>query len=233
MRIPKLSIIIPCYNEEKTVGTIIQRVLAVPLPGWTAEVIVVNDGSTDGTASVLNNFLSIVKVIHLSQNSGKGSAVKAGLDAAGGDFAVIQDADLECQPEEIPKLLEPLRNFAPAAKVAVMGSRELHEKNPRSLSLSRLGSLLITKLVNILYSSSLTDVLMCYKLFPKAAFGYFDAGGFEAEVLFMARLLREGYRIVEVPVSYSPRKGDAGKKMKYRHGVKTMMRLLIFRIAGF
>lgn len=232
MNIPKLSIIVPCYNEEKTVGTIIQRVLAVPFPGWTVEVIVVNDGSTDDTASVLAEFSSYVKVIHLSQNSGKGSAVKAGLEAAGGNFAVIQDADLECQPEEIPLLLRPLCDSAPDKKIAVMGSRELHEKNPKSFSLSRLGSLSITRLINILYGSSLTDASMCYKLFPKAAFGYFNAGGFEAEHLFVVRLLEAGYHIIEVPVSYTPRDQKSGKKIKYRHGIKIIIRILKYKLIG-
>lgn len=232
MNIPKLSIIIPCYNEEKTVGTIIRRVLAVPFPGWTTEVIVVNDGSTDSTASVLEKFASCIRVIHLLRNSGKGSAVKAGIEAATGDFAVIQDADLECQPEEIPRLLEPFRDSSSRAKIAVMGSRELHIKNSKSLSLSRLGGLSITRLINILYGSSLTDVLMGYKLFPRAAFDYFNPGGFESEVLFIAQLLKESYRIAEVPVLYHPRKGGVGKKMKYRHGFYTIMRLLIFRVTG-
>lgn len=232
MNIPKLSIIVPCYNEEKTVGTIIRRVLAVQFAGWTTEVIVVNDGSTDNTASILDQFSSDVKVVHLSQNSGKGSAVKAGLEAATGDFAVIQDADLECQPEEIPLLLRPLRDSASDKKIAVMGSRELHAQNPKGFSLSRLGSLSITKLINILYSSSLTDASMCYKLFPKAAFDYFSTGGFEAELLFVVRLLEASYTIVEVPVSYHPRDQKGGKKIKYRDGFKIIMRILKHKVMG-
>lgn len=232
MSIPKLSIIVPCYNEEKTVGTIIRRVLAVPFPGWTTEVIVVNDGSTDGTASILDDFASRIRVIHFPKNSGKGSAVKAGMEVATGDFAVIQDADLECMPEEIPLLLRPLYDSAPDKKFAVIGSRELHKKNPKGLSLSRFGSLSITKLINILYGSSLTDASMCYKLFPKAAFGYFNTGGFEAEHLFVVRLLEAGYTIVEVPVSYHPRDQKGGKKIKYRDGIKIIMRILRHKLTG-
>lgn len=232
MNIPKLSIIVPCYNEEKTVGTIIRRVLAIPFPGWTTEVIVVNDGSTDGTASVLDEFSSRVKIIHLAHNSGKGDAVKAGMQAATGDFAIIQDADLECEPEEIPLLLRALHDSTPDQKIAVMGSRELHEKNPKSLSLSRFGSLAITRLINILYGSSLTDASMCYKLFPKTAFDYFRTGGFEAEHLFVVRLLEAGYHIIEVPVSYHPRNQKGGKKIKYRHGIKIIMRILKYKVTG-
>ena len=233
MNTPRLSVIIPVFNEEKTVGVLIRRLLSVPFSGWTTEIIVVNDGSTDGTASVLSGFSPQVRVINIPKNSGKGSAVKEGIKAATGDFAIIQDADLECQPEEIPLLLHVLRNFTPGERIVVMGSRELHKKNPKKLILSRLGALSITKLMNILYGASLTDVLMGYKLFPKAAFGYFNSGGFESEVIFIARLLKEGYRIVEVPVSYNPREVDAGKKMKYRHGFKTIIRLLIFWITGY
>jgi glycosyltransferase involved in cell wall biosynthesis len=232
MKNPRLSIIVPCYNEERTVGAMLERLLGVSFPGWEVESIVVNDGSTDGTAAVLAAFASRIQILTLPENRGKGSAVKAGIEAATGDYAIIQDADLECAPEEIPSLLIPLENLAEGERVAVMGSRELHEGNPRRLILSRFGSLFITRLVNLLYGSSLTDVLMGYKLFPRASFGYFSLGGFESEVLFVARLLWDGYRIVEVPVSYTPRPVTAGKKMKYRHGIMTIWRVLVFRLTG-
>ncbi len=185
----KLSIVIPCYNEEKTVGLVIERLLQIPFHGWEVEIIVVNDGSTDGTAAVLNDFSARVKVLNLAKNSGKGSAVKAGIDAATGDYAIIQDADLECSPEEIPLLLKPLENLLSGEKVVVMGSRELGmQEKEKSKPLSRLGSLSITKLINILYGSSLTDALMGYKLFPRATFNYFTVGRFEAEMIFITRV---------------------------------------------
>lgn len=229
----KLSIIIPCYNEEKTVGLVIERLLKIPFTGLEVEIIVVNDGSTDGTAVVLNDFSSRVKVLNLAKNSGKGSAVKAGLDAATGDYAIIQDADLECTPEEIPLLLKPLENLPRGEKVVVMGSRELgNQDEEKSKPFSRLGSLSITKLINILYGSSLTDALMGYKLFPRATFSYFTVGRFEAEMIFITRVLKEGYTIVEVPVSYNPRAQDAGKKIQYRDGFKIIIRILRFWITG-
>ncbi|MBI2120106.1 MAG: glycosyltransferase [Parcubacteria group bacterium] len=156
--------------------------------------------------------------------------MNAALAVATGDFAIIQDADLECSPEEIPLLLKALKPLDPRAKVAVIGSRETHAKNPKKKTLSRFGSLSITKLINLFYGSALTDASMCYKLFPKSAFGYFDAGGFEAELLFILRLLQNGYRIVEVPVSYIPRSTRNGKKIRYRDGIKILLRIVIFRV---
>lgn len=234
MKPPKLSIIIPCYNEERTVGLVVERLLKISFDGWDAEIIVVNDGSTDGTATVLENFASKVKVINLTKNSGKGSAVKAGIEAATGDYAIIQDADLECTPEEIPSLLVPLTNLASGEKVVVMGSRELHKEEDAGKGefFPRLGSLSITKLINILYGSSLTDALMGYKLFPRATFDYFTVGRFEAEMIFITRVLKEGYKIVEVPVSYNPRAQDAGKKIRYRDGLKIILRILKFWVTG-
>lgn len=231
MQDPKLSIIIPAYNEEKTVGEVLERLLAVPFAGWATEVIVVNDASTDGTLAALKNFSSRVTIINLPKNGGKGSAVNAGLQAAIGDFAIIQDADLECRPEEIPLLLAAL-GHPDSTKTAVIGSRETNDENPKQKSLSRFGSISITKLINFLYGSSLTDASMCYKLFSKATFGYFGTGGFEAELLFILRLLKNGYRIVEVPVSYIPRGTDAGKKIRYRDGIKILLRIIAFRVVG-
>jgi glycosyltransferase involved in cell wall biosynthesis len=227
----KLSIIVPAYNEEKTVGEVLERLLAVPFAGWATEVIVVNDASTDGTLAAIKNFSSRVIIINLPKNGGKGSAVNAGLKVATGDFAIIQDADLECRPEEIPFLLVALGQ-SDSTKTAVIGSRETNDKNPKQKSLSRFGSLLITKLINLFYSSSLTDASMCYKLFPRATFGYFGIGGFEAELLFILRLLKNGYHIIEVPVSYVPRGTNAGKKIRYRDGIKIILRIIRFRITG-
>lgn len=230
MNTHKLSIIVPAYNEEKTVGEIIRRLLVLQIDGWTSEVIVVNDASTDNTRNVLDGFLSGVKAINLPKNGGKGSAIRAGLKEATGDFAVIQDADLECKPEEIPLLIRALGDISLGNKIAVMGSREIHEGNKKVKSLSGMGSRFITFLINFLWGASLTDTLMCYKLFPRETFEYFNAGRFEAEMLFIARLLQNGYKIVEVPVTYNPR--QEGKKIQYSDGIMIILRLIRFRITG-
>jgi len=232
MDLRKLSIIVPAYNEEKTVGTVIERLLKVPFQGWEVEIIAVNDGSSDGTASALESYNTRIKVINMPQNGGKGAAVRAGIDAATGDYAIIQDADLECAPEEIPSLLDALNGVSIGEKVAVMGSRELGMDTHKSEFIPRLGSLSITKLINILYRSSLTDSLMGYKMFPKETFGNFKAGGFESEMLFLCSLLRDGYEVREVAVSYDPRDKEAGKKISYRHGFIIIKRIIGFWIKG-
>jgi glycosyltransferase involved in cell wall biosynthesis len=228
----KISIIVPCYNEEKTVGLVIKRLTELTFPGWTKDIIVVNDGSKDGTAVVLSEFESLVKVINMPKNGGKGTAVKEGIKNATGDYAIIQDADLECKPEEIGLLLNALENIKSEEKIAVMGSRELHKDHHKSNLLSRVGSLSITMMINFLYRSSLTDTLMCYKLFPKSTFAFFNGGGFEAEMLFLTRLLQDGYKVLEVPVSYDPRDKSEGKKINYRHGIKILWKIFTFWVKG-
>lgn len=229
----KLSIIIPTYNEEGTVSDVIKRIQAIHFSGWDVEIIAVNDGSTDGTKDVLNKHTPRITVIHLLKNSGKGSAVKAGLIAASGDYALIQDADLECSPEEIPLLLEALQDVSTSEKVAVMGSRELGVDNHKSKFFAKLGSLSITKMINLLYGSTLTDTLMGYKLFPRATFSHFNGGGFDAEMLFLCLLLQNGYRIIEVPVTYNPRDKEAGKKINYIHGITIIYKIITFWSKGF
>jgi glycosyltransferase involved in cell wall biosynthesis len=232
MNTQRLSIIIPIFNEESTVEAVIERVRAISFEDWGIEIIAVNDGSTDGTKEVLNKYTSDITVIHLLKNSGKGSAVKAGIDASTGDFALIQDADLECQPEEIPLLLKALQDNIVEGKIAVMGSRELLKDNHKSKLFARLGSLSITKFINFLYNASLTDTLMGYKLFPRVTFDHFRAGGFDAEMLFLCYLLEQGYRIVEVPVSYTPRDKKAGKKINHWQGFKILYKIGIFWLKG-
>jgi len=231
MTIPKLSIIIPAFNEEATVGAVIERVLGVPFDGWSVEVVAVNDGSTDGTREILSKYSSDIVVINLPKNCGKGGAVKAGIEVATGDFAIIQDADLECSPEEIPSLLEPLQNIG-EEKIVIMGSRELLKDNNKGKFFSRLGSLSITKFINLLYGVSLTDTLMGYKLFPRATFSHFGGGGFEAEMLFLCFLLQNKYRIIEVSVSYTPRDNESGKKISYKDGLVILYKIGIFWIKG-
>ncbi|MEA2701851.1 MAG: hypothetical protein QOE22_560 [Candidatus Parcubacteria bacterium] len=219
-----LSIVIPCYNERATVRTLLERVLAAKFPeGWEREVIVVDDASTDGTRELLEDIDLPVRVILRSENGGKGTALVDGFKEAKGTHILIQDADLEYDPDDIGTLLAAVDD---SPITVVYGSRNLHP-GPRKGSFTlRAGVWFLTKLVNVLYRVQLTDVNTCYKLFPREAASLFRRGGFEADILFDPALIRAGYRIKEVPISYSARTVAEGKKIKYRDGVHAAFALL-------
>jgi SAM-dependent methyltransferase len=219
----KLSIVIPVYNEEKTIEELLSRVFDVKIPGWTTEVVVVDDASSDKTSLLLKKHGTKIKVVTLGKNSGKGTAVERGLAAATGDYIVIQDADLEYHPREIPSLVLML----PAgSKGVVYGSRNLHHEPREGFIFQRLGVWVITKLINTMYGAKLTDVWTCYKLFPADAKKHFVQGKFEAELIFTAALLRDGYEIVEAPISHAPRGAEEGKKIRYRDGFRAIQLLI-------
>ena len=220
----KLSIVIPCFNESKTIRELLRRVEKAPLPGWQREVIIVDDGSTDGTRDILKEYASSAKIILQEKNGGKGTAVRRGLAEATGDYALIQDADLEYNPNDIHHLLAVIDS---GAADVVYGSRNLHHEKREGFVISRLGVWFITKLINFLYGLSLTDVWTCYKLFPAEAGGEFVAGHFESELLFTAGLVRCGYRFAEVPISHHPRDIAEGKKIRYRDGLHAILVILL------
>lgn len=210
----RISIVVPCYNESKTVKQLVSRLKAVQLPQrWEKEIIVIDDASTDGTSGILRSIEGVTTLFQ-EKNGGKGSAVRAGLRRATGNYVLIQDADLEYDPEEIPLLLSALTHGD-----VVYGSRNLRPRERRGAYVPRLGVWFITKLINLLYGLSLTDVWTCYKLFPAAAKDDFKAGRFESELLFTAALARRGCRFAEIPISYHPREVREGKKIRYRDGI--------------
>lgn len=220
----KLSIIIPCYNEERTVAQLLERVLGVELPPqWQKEIIVVDDASTDGTRDILRGFEPRLMVRYSERNGGKGTAVARGLSEATGDYVLIQDADLEYDPHDIPALLGPID--AGGARV-VYGSRTLRPQQHVRPLLSSSGVWFLTKLVNVLYETKVTDVCTCYKLFPREAGPLFRTGGFESDILITAALARAGYLIVEVPIGYTPRTAAEGKKIRYRDGIRAIVLIL-------
>jgi glycosyltransferase involved in cell wall biosynthesis len=221
----KLSIVIPCFNEKNTIEEILNRVISVSVLPWQKEIIVVNDASTDGTGDILKKFESRVKIIHLMKNEGKGTAVKRGLEEATGDYIIIQDADLEYDPKEIPSLLGGVNN-----NNVVYGSRNLHHIKRKGFYSQRLGVWFITKLINKLYSVKLTDVWTCYKLFPKEAKKYFVLGRFEAELIFTISMAHEGYSFAEKPITHVPRNMKEGKKIRYRDGVRAIQLILAHRL---
>ncbi len=222
-----LSVVMPVYNERATVAEIIRRMRAVDIP-LTLQVIVVDDFSTDGSDKVLAALEdSTVRVIRHPHNQGKGAAIRTGMEAMSGDLMLIQDADLEYDPEDWPRLLDPI--LKGKARV-VYGSRFTGERMNMA-PLHWFGNRLLSLVTNILYSSTLSDMETCYKLFDaevlegiKIVSNRFD---FEPEIT--AKVLRRGYRIYEVPISYAGREADEGKKITWRDGFGAMAALIKFR----
>ena len=223
----KLSIIIPVFNEEKTVEEIIQRVKKVKVKGVHKEVIVVDDGSSDGSAQKIKKIKGI-ESIFLKQNQGKGTAVCAGLEKASGEYVLIQDADLEYDPQDYPKLLEPI--LKERAEV-VYGSRFLGP-HKNMLFWHFLANQCISLLTNILYNSTLSDIEVGYKVFPRKL-GLelsLQARGFDFEPEITAKILKQGIRIFEVPISYYGREYSDGKKITWKDAIVALFTLLKYRI---
>ncbi len=226
-----LSIIIPVYNEESTVGEVIERVLAVDLGSIRKEIIVCDDGSVDGSRAVIEReraaHSDVVQAHSSIINLGKGAAVRFGLKYATGDVILIQDADLELDPSEYVRLLEPI--IKGEAEV-VYGSR-FKNHNENISRTTRWANRFLTELTNVLYGGHLTDMETAYKVFRAEALENirlrqvnFD---FEAEIT--GKLLRAGRRIVEVPVKYNPRTQLAGKKISWPDGIEAIYTLLKYR----
>ena len=212
----KLSVIMPVFNEISTVGEILKKVRRQKI---NKEIIVVDDFSTDGTRELLkdeeNNETTII--FH-PRNSGKGRAIRTGLNHVSGDIVIIQDADLEYDPRDYHKLIAPI--ITGAAGV-VYGSRVLTENFQKSYHRYYLGGRILTFLTNFLYQSTITDEPTCYKVFKTEIIKNIrlTCEGFEFCPEVTAKLLKKGYDIYEVPVSYSPRSFDGGKKIKCKDGV--------------
>ncbi|KKU68870.1 MAG: Glycosyl transferase family 2 [Parcubacteria group bacterium GW2011_GWA2_47_16] len=219
---PKLSIVIPIYNEEKTLREILRRVFEVRISGWEIEIIAVDDASTDKTPQILEENKTRLKIHRHLKNQGKGSAVKNGLALASGNFLIIQDADLEYDPKEIPTLVAAVKDN----RTIVYGSRNLHHVKRKGFLVQRYGTWVTTKLVNMLYGANLTDVWTCYKVFPSEAKPLYLGGKFESDIIFLVRTLRLGYRVIERPISHAPRGADEGKKIRYRDGIQALLLII-------
>lgn len=219
-----LSVIIPCYNEAKTVEELLARVRSADIHGWKKEIIVVDDASRDGTRDILKRYEREFKIIYSEKNGGKGTAVHRGIESATGDYVLIQDADLEYDPADIQNLLAVIDG---GRAEVVYGSRTISPLTRRGGLIPRIGVWFITKLINFLYRLSLTDVWTCYKLFPREAGGDFKVGHFESELLFTAALARRGYRFAEMPISYAPRPVSEGKKIRYRDGIYAVVVIIM------
>ena len=226
----KVSVIVPVYNEENTITEVLKRLLELKSESLNVEVVVVDDGSTDGTYRKLAEFNSPrVKGVRHGKNMGKGAAIRTGVDNATGDVVVIQDADLEYRPEDIPKLVDPiLRGRAEA----VYGSRFKGEIGGMSRS-HFIGNLILCFLANLLFNSRITDVMTGHKAFLRKVLESFEIeeDGFTLEMELTARVFRGGWRIKEVPIIYSYRRhGEA--KINFLDGVKCAFKILELRM-GF
>jgi glycosyltransferase involved in cell wall biosynthesis len=217
---PCLSVVVPCYNEQSTILALLDRVLASP---WTAEVIVVDDGSTDASRELLDSVTDPrVRVIHQPRNMGKGAALRTGIALATSDYVVVQDADLEYSPEEFGVLLEPLES---GVADVVFGSRFLSGRPHRVLYFwHSLGNKLLTLLSNMFTDLNLTDMETCYKMFRREVIQAItieeDRFGFEPEIT--AKVARGKHRIYEVGITYDGRTYDDGKKIGWKDGVRAL-----------
>lgn len=229
----KLSIIIPVYNEEQTIKQVLNAVTSVNL-SCQKEIIIVDDGSTDETGSQISKFKSQnqslkLKIIHHETNQGKGAAIRQGINKATGDYILIQDADLEYNPEEIPKLLTPILS-KPTTSIAVYGSRFANGR-PVIPLLYYLGNIFLTKLTNLLYGSKLTDMETGYKLLPTSFLktAVLSGNRFEIEPEITVKLIRNKIPILEVPISYQGRTHLTGKKLTIRDAVEALKTLFYYK----
>jgi len=239
----KLSILIPVFNEKNTIEKTIKEVLSVNLSllGIEKEIIVIDDGSTDGTRQILktnyrNQMLESdknqIKVIFHEENQGKGSAIRTGFANATGDVLIVQDADLEYDPKEYVNLLIPILDRRASV---VYGSRMMSiKKNPCLYKRYYWGNKVMNFITNILFHSNLTDSYTCYKVVEKKILKNikFRARGFEIEAEITAKLLKNGYKIIEIPISYNPRSLQEGKKIGWKDAVKGVVTLFQIKFFG-
>ena len=223
----RVSVLVPVYNEEKTVVEVIERVLATGVP---FEVIVVDDGSSDNTVAALERYADsdTVKVITSNQNRGKGAALRTAMEAATGDVLIVQDADFEYDPADYPALLAPIQQGEASV---VYGSRFLNGLPAGIMKRSAVANHLLTAMTNVLFRNRLTDMETCYKVFEREVIHGITlrANRFDFEPEFTAKILKRGYRIVEVPIRFNPREYDQGKKIGPWDGVMAVWSLVKYR----
>ena len=234
----KLSIIIPVYNEEKTILHVISRLEKQAIPLVEKEIIVVNDGSTDATESKIKNLkfkIKNLKIFRHTKNLGKGAAVKTGIKNATGDYIIIQDADLEYNPKYLPILIKPIQEkkaeVVYGTRLKRMPNLRGEEKTLQFLT-HYFGNRFLSLITSIFFGQWITDMETGYKLFPKSALNgiKLNAKGFELEPEITAKLMKKGYKILEIPIRVRPRGYDEGKKINtLKDGTKALWYLVKYR----
>jgi dolichol-phosphate mannosyltransferase len=229
----KISIIIPVYNEEKTIIKILTILKNLDLK-LNKEIVIINDGSTDDSKIIIENFLNIQKQTNKLQfkfitkeNGGKGSAIKKGITIATGDILTIQDADLEYNPEDLKKLIKPIVN---GKEKVIYGSRFLEEHKPL-YKIYFIGNKFLTLLTKLLYNTKITDMETCYKVFDSKIIKKMKikANHFDIEPEITAKVLKSGIEIKEIPISYSPRSISEGKKINWKDGLQAIWTLIYWK----
>jgi len=223
----KISVIIPAYNEENTIETILERVKATQIP---SEILIVDDGSIDGTRKILERLREdeMVRVILHDRNQGKGAAVVTGIQHATGDVLLIQDADLEYDPRDYKELIQPIEE---GLADVVYGSRFLGAPRRTAMFWHMVANKLLTLMTNILYDTILTDMETGYKLFRKEVVQdiKIHARRFDFEPEFTAKILKKKVRIYEVPIRFTPRDYSEGKKIKLKDAFQAVWTLFKYR----
>ena len=221
-----LSVIVPVYNEAKTIKQVIEKILAVPIE---KEIIVVDDSSTDDTGKILGDLrYENLKVIYHGSNRGKGAAVLTGLEHATGEYVIVQDADFEYDPVDYLKLMDAIQK---GAGELILGAR--FTEGYHGMKIPKAGNRVLTGLVNKLFGVKLNDCFTCYKLMRKADLVglSLSSSSFDIEIEILAKAIRKKMRIAEVPVTYNPRTYNEGKKIRIKDGIWAALRIFKFRIS--
>lgn len=232
MKKERLSIIIPVFNEEKTIAQILEKVLAVKIPRVEKEIIIVNDGSSDKSLEIINKFARKNRetIVIDKDNGGKGSAVKAGLEKASGSIIIVQDADLEYHPEEIPMIIEPILQ---GKTDVVFGSRFKGKIIGKQIWSHNIGNKILSFATAIMFFHNISDMETCYKAFRRKVLNgmRINSKKFDFEPEITAKILKRGYKILEVPITYNARTFEEGKKIGVKDGIAALKALVKYRFS--
>jgi len=225
-----ISILIPSFNEEKTILNILNRISKTIDSSINYEVVIINDGSTDNTLKLLEQNKNLYnQLITYERNYGKGNAIKKGLEASKGKYIFFQDADLEYDPIDINKFTKLINRFEPDL---IIGSRLNYSEYTRSHNiLNKFGNKLITLIFNLFYNTTFTDIYSCYACFKKDLLNEknLKTKGFEQHAEILCKVIKKGKKFYEVPISYNGRTHDEGKKIKFYHIFSVLFRIVIER----